>query len=300
MINHFSAQMPRPIVGVGHSMGGFHLTNLALMHPRLFSTLMLIDPVVQRVPNPEGNYAPARASAKRRDLWPTREEARTAFKKSKFYQTWDPRVLDLWIEHGLRDLPTKLHQATDSKEVTLRTSKHQEVMTFMRGNIESADNPNPSTDPSLLTHWDVNVEIPGCSPFYRPEAIAVFQLLPHLLPSVLYIFGKKSNLSAPELRADKMAMTGVGAGGSGGVAKDRVKQVLLDAGHLIPMEKVSETADECCGWLKRELSRWTEEEKMIERMRQSVPREKRAQMTDDFLKAATSEALIKPASPSKL
>lgn len=291
MINHFRDQMPRPLVGVGHSMGGFHVTNLALMHPRLFSTLILIDPVIQRAPNPQGNYAPAQASAKRRDRWPSREAARTAFKKSKFYQTWDPRVLDCWIEHGLRDLPSKLYPSHESQEVTLRTSKHQEVLTFMRGNLPSKLNPNPATQPNLLTHPDVDMSVPDISPFYRPEALVVFQQLPFLRPSVLYVFGSKSNLSEPHLRADKMAMTGVGVGGSGGAKLGQVKEVLLDAGHLIPMEKVAETADECSKWMTQELERWRDEEKTIDDMRRNIPKEKRAQMMDDFIKVASGDFL---------
>ena len=293
MVNHFHAQMPRPLMGVGHSMGGFHLTNLALFHPRLFSTLILIDPVIQRVPNPEGNYVPAKASARRRDLWPSREVAKTSFLKSKFYQAWDPRVLNLWIEHGLRDLPTKLHPTSDGKEVTLKTTKHQEVLTFMRGNIQSASNPDPATRPNPLTHPDVDLAIEGITPFYRPEALVVFQRLPFLRPSVLYIFGSKSNLSESELRADKMAMTGVGPSGSGGAKAGRVKEVLLDAGHLIPMEKVAETADETSAWMLSELQRWRDDEKAFEGMRRAIPREKRALMTDEFVKCATGDFMNK-------
>lgn len=297
MVNHFRAQMPQPLIGVGHSMGGFHLTNLALIHPRLFTTLILIDPVLQRDPNPLGNYAPAQASARRRDLWPSREAARTGFKKSKFYQTWDPRVLDLWIEHGLRDLPTKLHQSENNKEVTLRTTKHQEVITFMRGNYETPLNPDP-TQPSPITHWDVDM-LTGSSPFYRPEPLAIFAQLPFLLPSVFYIFGSKSNLSEPELRADKMAVTGVGVGGSGGASKGRVKEVVLDAGHLIPMEKVTETANECSGWMTSELERWREHEKAIASIRQAIPREKRSQMTEEYVKHAGGD-FLKQSQKSKL
>ena len=151
MVNHFRAQMPRPIVGIGHSMGGSNLVNLSLMHPRLLETLVLIDPVIARLPSVNGNWGPASASAFRRDRWPSRKVAETSFKRSKFYQTWDPRVLDRWIKYGLRELPTKIYPdpqpmpaATGStvtpeptvtpnvtanyeeKEVTLTTTKHQD------------------------------------------------------------------------------------------------------------------------------------------------------------------------------
>ena len=49
MVNHFRHSMPRPIVGIGHSMGGNNLVNLSLMHNRLFTSLILIDPVIDKI-----------------------------------------------------------------------------------------------------------------------------------------------------------------------------------------------------------------------------------------------------------
>lgn len=304
MVNHFRDQMTRPLVGVGHSMGGFHITNLALLHARLFTSVILIDPVIQRIISSEGNYLPAAASARRRDLWPSREAARMAFAKSKFYQTWDPRVLELWIQHGLRDLPTQLYPSANDKSditstststsetgcpVTLKTTKHQEVLTFMRANFESEANPAPTSKPNPLTHPDVDTALHPISPFYRPEAQILFTRLPFLRPSALYIFGTNSNLSKPALRADKVAVTGVGVGGSGGSKAGRVKHVVLDAGHLIPMEKVVETAQSCADWISSELSRWREDESVVGEMRRAVPSDKKALMSEDFIRHVDEE-----------
>lgn len=322
MINHFSAQMPRPLIGVGHSMGGAHLVNLALLHPRLLSTLILMDPVVQRIPNADGNYLPAKMSAVRRDRWPSRAAARTAFKKSKFYQTWDPRVLDRWIEYGLRELPTALYptssaaampspvisadmtsatvqpDADTEREVTLTTPKHQEVLTFMRANFAPLSSSQTPVD--MLTHPDLDHSVGVIAPFYRPEPIALFARLPSLRPSVLYIFGSESTLSAPELCADKMAVTGVGAGGSGGAANGRVREVLLQGiGHLIPMETVGVTADHCSIWVDEELKRFREEDARIEEMRRAIPREKRAFMTEEFVRTATGDFLDRARAKTK-
>ncbi|KAK4997962.1 hypothetical protein LTR66_002739, partial [Elasticomyces elasticus] len=210
LINHFRHQMPRPLIGIGHSIGGCQLTNLSLMHPRLFSTLVLIDPVIQRLASPEGNFAPAAASVLRRDRWPSRTQAAKAFKRSKFYQTWDPRVLDLWIKHGLRDLPTQIHpevtassilpalsadpasatqspQASAEKDVTLTTTKHQEVFTFLRPVTLPTYNNSAEPLPMSVTHWDYNPETHG-NLAYRPEVVRTFYDLAFLRPSVLYIF----------------------------------------------------------------------------------------------------------------
>lgn len=309
MVNHFRKQMPRPLVGIGHSMGGQNLVQLSLMHPRLFTTLILIDPVIARGSGP-GNWLPAQASSRRRDRWPSRTAAAQSFGKSKFYQTWDPRVLDLWIRYGLRNLPTAIYPSATvasktppvisaaagtvvaspepetEQEVTLTTTKHQEVFSFIRPNFPSAEFPNPGQDPNPLTHPDVDLdaEARNATPFYRAEPRIVFNNLPHLRPSVLYVFGKKSDLSVALARADKMAMTGTGVGGSGGVKKGRVREVMLDAGHLIPMEKVEETGKECVEWLVPELARWKENEERLRQEWEMVPREKKSSMSDEFVR----------------
>ena len=87
--------------------------------------------------------------------------------------------------------------------------------------------------------------------FYRPEPVRTFENLKFVRPSVLYVFGEISPLSAIDSRADKLTNTGIGLGGSGGVKKGRVKDVVIkDTGHLIPMEKGSlETARSCSDWI---------------------------------------------------
>lgn len=300
MINHFRSQMPRPLIGIGHSMGGANLVNLSLMHPRLLETLVLIDPVIQRFSNMKGNHMPAQASAFRRDLWPSRAAAAASFKKSKFYQAWDPRVLDLWIKHGLRDLPTELYPATtnlpnsavpvtteptiapeppEEKQVTLTTTKHQEVFTFLRPKVPH--DPSTTSTPNRLTHPDDSPLENPRAPFYRPEPIIIFHNLPFLRPSVLYIFGTESALSAPEFRAEKMVTTGTGVSGSGGAAEGRVKEVLMEGvGHLIPMERVEETAEACAGWLGAEMGRWRVQEERERKEWRDLPREEQIRISE--------------------
>ncbi|KAH7085746.1 Alpha/beta hydrolase family-domain-containing protein [Paraphoma chrysanthemicola] len=271
MVNVFRDQMPRPLLGMGHSMGGCQLANLALLHPRLFETLILVDPVIQGKVSLVGNVGPAAASARRRERWPSREAALTSFKKSKFYQTWDPRVLDRWVQYGLRDLPTKLFPDAKSPEVTLTTTKHQEVMTFLRpnfayreGDTEPSSAEFTKTNPKLnrRTHPDLTPADTTQTPFYRGESTLVFNQLPHIRPSVFYIFGSLSFLTDDKIIEEKMQLTGSGVGGSGGRAEGRVDNVMVqDAGHLIPMEKVEETAQHFSKWVKKELVRYRDWEK---------------------------------------
>ncbi|KAM7213418.1 Alpha/beta hydrolase family domain containing protein [Rhypophila decipiens] len=262
LINQKQDEMPHPLVGIGHSFGATQLTMLSLLHPRLLTSLVLMDPVMQL---PNAGVRPAIPSTHRRDIWPSRSEASAKFHGNKFYQAWDPRVLELWIEHGLRDLPTSLFPKTGDKDerVTLTTSKHQELFTFLRptynhvskAEVGSLRDKDPILDEEFGKDW----------PFYRSEPLAVFKRLPEVRPSVLYIFGGTSDLSTPELRKAKMEITGAGVGGSGGAKEGRVQEIVLEGtGHLVAMERVGDCADGISTFLGRELDRWREERRDFE------------------------------------
>ncbi|KAI4203109.1 MAG: hypothetical protein LQ346_001843 [Caloplaca aetnensis] len=238
-------------------------TNLALMHPRLLSCLVLIDPVIEipsARPRKTANTWLTQLSTFRRDWWPSREEAAASFRKQRFYQTWDERVLQRWLDVCLRSTPTALYPETSGGQnenpVTLLTSKHQEVFTFLRPNFDG-QNSEGLIIFDRAAHPDLDLGSGEIYPFYRPEPASTFKKLPYLRPSVLYVHAGKSDLSAPELREQRMNSTGVGVGGSGGSREGRVKQVLFeDASHLMPMEMVGELAGAMARWLRQEMELW--------------------------------------------
>lgn len=287
MINTFRREMPRPLVGIGHSFGGSLIANLALMHPRLFSTLVLLDPVLNfRLVGPAFGFSPLELSAVRREVWPSRAAAAASFKRSKFYAAWDPRVLDAWIKYGLRDLPTKwfpdpaaavagkkgdaskADTLSDGPPVTLTTTKHQEVFTFLRPLLQGVDLETGRRVFKRERLPDVsNVSISGfgASKLYRPEVPNTAAQLPHLRPSVCYVFGETSHMSTPELRKEKMDLTGVGVGGNGGVALGRVREVVLkETGHLVAMDQPTVCAEHAASWIGQELNLWREEERELQ------------------------------------
>lgn len=262
MVNHFRSEMPMPLVGIGHSMGGNQLVNLALIHPRLLSTLVLLDPVIQEHASAPSGPNPAQASTFRRDIWPSRHDAETLFRKQAFYQSWDPRVLDCWIKYGVRETPTLVHpgkKGASNTAVTLTTSKHQEVFTFLRPSWSLKKSASQVTlDSTLLP--DIDLSGLMVYPFYRPEPPLTLSRLPNLRPSVLYIFGELSNMSGPAQQEQKLAVTGTGVGGSGGRRNGRVKGVELKGiGHLVAMESVHGCADQASDWLSHEMQLWKAE-----------------------------------------
>ena len=272
MINILRPQPP--LIGIGHSMGGGQLVNLSLFHPRLFHSLILLDPVIQprttEIVLPKPGVPPnpnmAALSTFRRDTWPSREAARQAFSKSPFYQAWDPRVFDLWIEHGLTPTPTLLHPDLQPPIVTLTTPPAMEVYQFSRPNFSGYGHRTGTTNRS--THADLDPENPNTYPFYRSEPNRTFKRLEELRPSVLYISGSTSAVSQndPTLDPERLRRTGTGISGSGGAAAGRVKLVTLEgAGHLVAMEKkgLPGTVKASGEWLVKEMRRWKEEQEEL-------------------------------------
>lgn len=260
MVNQFRSEMPMPIVGIGHSFGANVLVNLSFMHPRLLSTLVLLDPVIQEYASAPSGPNPVQLSTFRRDFWPSRTEAETAMRKQKYYQSWDSRVLDRWLQFGLRDTPTALHP--EGNGVALTTTKHQECFTFMRPSWDGvSEDGNTITNAELVP--EMRLENPIKFPFYRPEPPNTLVRLGELRPSVLYIFGETSNMSPPQFRKLKMDTTGMGVGGSGGSKAGRVQEIVLKGlGHLVAMEAPDQCAQEAGNWLDKEVHRLNKEREL--------------------------------------
>ena len=289
--------------------------NLSTLHPRLLTTLVLIDPVFQATP-----VMPARAGAAnyahlstfRRDIWPSRSVATQSFNKSPFYKEWDPRVLALWNQHALRELPTAVYPDPSTRNadksgqlegeneptdlpVTLTTTKHQEVFTFLRPNFPTLGQPviNHTTHPDL----DPAVPAKYTYPFYRPESASTFRLLPDLRPSVLYIFGGSSEISPLDSCKDKLESTGVGVGGSGGVKMGMVKsETLQGIGHLIPMIVPKVCAQRVLEWLALELRRWRDEDERWTREWQAAGRRERQVLSKEYKEMIGGHPRVKPTS----
>lgn len=249
------------------------------MHPSLFQALVLVDPVIQRG-NPSKELA--LPTTYRRDWWSSRQEALQKFQSNPFYQAWDPRVLEKWVEYGLRDTPTELYPQTNEngqQPVTLTTTKAQELFTFLRPTYIDKRSGLPRGTP----HGEVHPSEIDDFPFYRPEPAHIFRHLPELNPSILYVFGENSQFSAPTARQEKIQATGTGLGGNGGVSTGRVKDVVLPGcGHLVPMENVAGCAAASADFVQNELSSWEARMSKLREAWKGVPHQERVSIDDQW------------------
>ncbi|UZP37724.1 hypothetical protein NXS19_005540 [Fusarium pseudograminearum] len=278
MINTF--RPPPPIMAMGHSFGANALTNVALLHPRIFTSLVLLDPVISHFASTPGasSAGPAAASMVRREVWPSRAEAAASFGRSAFYKTWDPRVLQRWIDFGIRSIPGQ-------ESVTLTTTKHQEIFTFLRPSWPAYDpqgkdiihpEHTPDLDTSLNRRWSTY-------PVYRPEGPNTVARLPNVRPSVLYVFGGKSNVSPWSFRTRRWLSREPGSVVAV-VRHRRVKKVVGENnGHLVPMEDPRMCASAAADWIEAELKRWWVDERSYEEW-SSKSKEDKTTVSDEFQK----------------
>ncbi|EPQ59795.1 alpha/beta-hydrolase [Gloeophyllum trabeum ATCC 11539] len=102
----------RNLVGIGHSLGGVAMTILQCKQPAVrFSSVILVEPMLS--PHGMDHLAELRRSlvqsARRRQfLWESRDSAIRSFERSRERaasrgrRAWHPKVVQLYIEYGLR------------------------------------------------------------------------------------------------------------------------------------------------------------------------------------------------------
>lgn len=94
-------------VGVGHSMGGHCVTQLAGNHPDCFKELVLVDPVIFEpeayVSNSDRAFATAQEHpvSKRRERWDSWQAMRDSLANKGTFGIWDPQVFADYCRYGV-------------------------------------------------------------------------------------------------------------------------------------------------------------------------------------------------------
>jgi pimeloyl-ACP methyl ester carboxylesterase len=132
LIDELSARYDEPVILVGHSMGGMLSLMVARARPDLVRCVVLLDaPVVAgwrafllryaKMIGVDRKFSPARFSEKRRNLWPSHDDAYRHFASKKTFYSWPPEVLRDYVEYGLMPHP---------EGVTLRFTREAETAVY--------------------------------------------------------------------------------------------------------------------------------------------------------------------------
>ncbi len=92
----------RGVVGVGHSCGGAVVARAAALAPDLFTSVILIEPIIFPPPFERANIPLARAAQRRRNRFESRDRAYERFVSGPM-ATWQPDVLAAYVDHGFVD-----------------------------------------------------------------------------------------------------------------------------------------------------------------------------------------------------
>lgn len=230
-------------MGVGHSYSGTILAQVALMHPRLMTAVALLDPAVSGAVM---RFVSLPMIALRREQWPSRQVASRFFSKHPIFKAMDPRVLQLFLTHGLVSVED------GSEAVRLATTAAQEASTFAKLCGPNRDDDKMMAMDSLA---DLDPAVVGSEAYYRPEMYLLQAQLPLLLPSCLYLSvqGSTMTMSKPESRKARLDTTGTGIGGSGGVAAGRVREVVMPGSHYFPLETPDLVAEQLHTFISDEM-----------------------------------------------
>ncbi len=119
LIHYIEARYSKPVIGLGHSMGGYLCMMAARRRPELFSSvvaldtpaLTIIDRSMIRLAKQFGlvdKITPAGRTEGRRSHWPDRREALEYFQSKKLFSAFDPECLEDYISFGLTHNPEGL------------------------------------------------------------------------------------------------------------------------------------------------------------------------------------------------
>lgn len=253
MINYFQDEIQQPLVGIGHSLGAGVLGYLAAWHPRLFNGIVMLEPglgpgMSYTWPAPQ-RYYPGLVAMRRRDFWPTREEAAKELRKTRYYKNYDPRAFDNVVRYELRDVdPSGSTNAPSEGGVALVTPKAMEMSMWV---VPDPPLPGFKRRNDLDYPAEHTTVLPGIR---RPEAYRLFEALTKLFCPILYVWGTNS-LSDEKRQELYLKGTAIEWSERTGNITSRT----VDCGHMMPQEDPAGTASVVTGWLGYQYKKAQEE-----------------------------------------
>jgi len=98
-----------PLIGMGHSFGAALTLKVAADNPGLFKALVLLDPIVFPTPvwiglkalSRFGLHPMTRAARRRRQAWPSRDDALAHLRGRGIYKGWTEEALECFVDHAM-------------------------------------------------------------------------------------------------------------------------------------------------------------------------------------------------------
>ena len=114
VIEHLERSHTQPVIGVGHSLGGYLTLMAAVARPDLFSAIILLDapvigPIKGRLLGATKRFGivdrvtPAAATRQRRSEWGSLAEAEQHFHGKRLFRDFAPEALRDYVRYGLVD-----------------------------------------------------------------------------------------------------------------------------------------------------------------------------------------------------
>lgn len=106
----------RPLIGVGHSMGGAALIMAALHEPQLFTALVVFEPIIfppEVITQASGPSPLAAATRRRRRTFASYDDAVANFAAKAPLSSLHPDALAAYVRHGFTQQPDGVHVKCD-------------------------------------------------------------------------------------------------------------------------------------------------------------------------------------------
>ncbi|KAE9362647.1 hypothetical protein N431DRAFT_490406 [Stipitochalara longipes BDJ] len=239
VVNHFRDTILHPIIGIGHSVGASQLVTLSLMHPSLFTSLALIEPIISNNPSEAGVEKLALAAIRRRREWKTRAEAEAYFGKA--WAKWDPRVRERWNSSALI--------SSDAKSVDGKTE-------LAWGRVQELGSYMDSSELQAIAAGEV-VQSGKGSAVWTPYPPQIWERIKDLGVHTLFVCGNESAQNGDVSRKhwedvtatnEKLWLRGF---------ERKVELLKMECiGHLAPMEAPKKCAEHVGAWIEAEMKLW--------------------------------------------
>lgn len=164
----------RQAVGVGHSMGAHSTAYAAVLRPKLFRSILLIDPVIRPAAMYTGKWTESHFARNRRNVWTSGEEMYEKYANRAPFDKWDQSAVRDYCSHALNgtslacepNFEASIYEASTEPESQISAADLGTIQipaVVMRSQYEAVpgvvDMNASATDPALASRLPKGVDL---------------------------------------------------------------------------------------------------------------------------------------------